>query len=254
MQDYIVFLSKYLLTLSSRGEAVENGYQVLIVDDEIEIVELVRDYLEREGFVVLTATDGQAALECARRSKPDLVVLDIMLPKIDGFEVCRQLRGEMVIPIVLLSAKGQEVDKILGLGLGADDYITKPFSPGELVARVKAHLRRSTVLSKNHEETVLSFGDLSIDIQGYRVTLKAQEVPLPSREFELLRFIAQHPNQVFTREVLFEKVWGYDYVGDDSTVTVHIRRLREKLESDPRNPRYIKTVWGVGYKFEGDGQ
>lgn len=232
---------------------MENGYCVLVVDDEIEIVELVRDYLEREGFGVITAGDGQEAIAAARRQKPDLIVLDIMLPKIDGFEVCRQLRGEMVVPILLLSAKGQEVDKILGLGLGADDYITKPFSPGELVARVKAHLRRSTLLSKTNEESSLSFGELVIDVHGYRVTCCGREVALPSREFELLRFLAQNPNQVFTREQLFEKVWGYDYIGDDSTVTVHIRRIREKLEQDPRNPRYLKTVWGVGYKFEGEG-
>ncbi len=231
---------------------MDNGYRILIVDDEIEILELVKDYLEREGFEVVTAVDGQAAIEAARRERPDLMVLDIMLPKIDGFEVCRQLRGEMVIPILLLSAKGQEVDKILGLGLGADDYITKPFSPGELVARVKAHLRRSTLLSKGHEGDIMTFNDLTIDIQGYRVTRHGQEVVLPAREFELLRFLVRHPNQVFTREMLFVKVWGYDYVGDDSTVTVHIRRLREKLEDDPRNPRYIKTIWGVGYKFEGE--
>jgi len=232
---------------------VENGYRILVIDDEIEIVELVRDYLEREGFGVITAGDGQTALATARREKPDLILLDIMLPKIDGFEVCRQLRGEMVAPIILLSAKGQEVDKILGLGLGADDYVTKPFSPGELVARVKAHLRRSTLLNKGHEETILCFGDLTIDTQGYRVTRRGQEVTLATREFELLRFLALHPNQVFTRERLFEKVWGYDYIGDASTVTVHIRRLREKLEEDPRYPRYLKTIWGVGYKFEGEG-
>lgn len=224
---------------------MENGFRILIVDDEIEIVELVRDYLEQEGYNVITAGDGQAALDAARREKPDLIVLDIMLPKIDGFEVCRRLRGEMLAPILLLSAKGQEVDKILGLGLGADDYITKPFSPSELVARVKAHLRRSTLLSKNHNaEEILIFGDLSIDVDGYKVTRCGQEVVMASREFELLRFLALHPNQVFTREQLFEKVWGYDYVGDDSTVTVHIRRIREKLEDDPRNPRYLKTIWG----------
>lgn len=232
---------------------MENGYRILIVDDEIEIVELVRDYLEREGFGVITAGDGQAAMETARRQKPDLIVLDVMLPKIDGFEVCRQLRGEMVAPILLLSAKGQEVDKILGLGLGADDYITKPFSPGELVARVKAHLRRSTLLSKVNDENILTFGDLVIDVNGYRVTCFGREVAMATREFELLRFLALHPNQVFTREQLFEKVWGYDYIGDDSTVTVHIRRIREKLENDPRKPRYLKTIWGVGYKFEGEG-
>lgn len=231
---------------------MENGYRILVVDDEIEIVELVQDYLEREGFGVIAAGDGQAAIEAARRENPDLIVLDIMLPKIDGFEVCRQLRAEMVAPILLLSAKGQEVDKILGLGLGADDYITKPFSPGELVARVKAHLRRATLLSKGHEETILTFGNLTIDVNGYKVSRCGQEVALPTREFELLRFMALHASQVFTREQLFEKVWGYDYVGDDSTVTVHIRRLREKLEDDPGDPRHIKTIWGVGYKFEGE--
>jgi DNA-binding response OmpR family regulator len=231
---------------------MENGYRVLIVDDEIEIVELVQDYLEREGFGVLTAGDGQAALAAARREKPDLIVLDIMLPKVDGFEVCRQLRSETVAPIIMLSAKGQEVDKILGLGLGADDYITKPFSPGELVARVKAHLRRSTLLSKGQDENIITCGELTIDINGYKVIRRGQEVALPTREFELLRFLALHPNQVFTREQLFEKVWGYNYVGDDSTVTVHIRRIREKLEDDPKNPGYLKTVWGVGYKFEGE--
>ena len=230
---------------------MKNGYCVLMVDDETEIVELMRDYLEQEGFAVVSAGDGQTAIVAACREKPDLIVLDIMLPKIDGFEVCRQLRSQMTVPIILLSAKDQDVDKILGLGLGADDYITKPFSPGELMARIKAQLRRSTLLSKRTEKK-LRFGDLSIDIDGYKVTLYGREVEMATREFELLRFLAIHPNQVFTRAQLFEKVWGFDYVSDDSTVTVHIRRLREKLEHDPRNPRYLKTVWGVGYKFEGE--
>ncbi|MHB8170907.1 MAG: response regulator transcription factor [Thermincolia bacterium] len=197
---------------------MENGYRILIVDDEKEIVELVTDYLEREGFRVVTAGDGQAALEAARREKPDLIILDIMLPKIDGYEVCRQIRGEMVVPIIFLSAKGQEVDKILGLGLGADDYITKPFSPGELVARVKAHLRRVNLLSKGQEDNLLCFREMTIDTQGYRVTLCGQEVALATREFELLRYLALNPNQVFTREQLFAKVWGYDYVGDASAL------------------------------------
>lgn len=226
--------------------------KILVVDDEKEIAELIRDYLRAEGFEVFLAHDGEEAVNCFREHKPQLVVLDIMLPKMDGTEVCRIIRDESNIPILMVSAKKSDVDKILALGLGADDYMTKPFSPGEMVARVKAQLRRFTKLSALPEEKEkLLYGDLEIDLKGYGVTLAGKSILLSAKEFELLRYLAQNPNQVLTREQIFDRVWSFNDFGDINTVTVHIRRIREKMEPDPAKPIFIKTVWGVGYKFTG---
>jgi len=229
-----------------------SGEKILIVEDEKEIAELVRDYLQQEGFEVFLAFDGEQGLKCYREHGPELIVLDIMLPKIDGMEVCRIIRNETAIPILMLSAKKSDVDKILGLGLGADDYVTKPFSPGELVARVKAHLRRYTRLSAPVEkQNIMRFGELEIDAKGYNVYMQGKKIDLAAKEFEILHLLACHPRQVFTREQIFDKIWGYHEYGDINTVTVHIRRLREKIEQDPSQPVFVKTVWGVGYKFDG---
>ncbi len=225
--------------------------KVLVVDDEPQILEVVSKYLAREGFQVSTARDGEAALATFNSSKPDLVVLDLMLPKVDGLEVFRRLRTLSAVPVIMLTAKGEETDRIVGLELGADDYITKPFSPRELVARVKAVLRRATTGSMLETgERTLVRGELRIDPRARSVLVADKDVELTSKEFDLLWFLASHPGQVFTRTQLLDHVWGFEYYGDSSTVTVHIRRLREKIESDPANPHYLSTVWGVGYKFE----
>jgi len=225
--------------------------KVLVVDDEPQILDVVSKYLTREGFQIVTARDGDAALTAYHANKPDLVVLDLMLPKVDGLEVFRRLRSASAVPVIMLTAKGEETDRIVGLELGADDYITKPFSPRELVARVKAVLRRATIgtMLETGERTLVR-GDLRIDPRERSVTVANRRVELTSKEFDLLWFLASHPGQVFTRTQLLDHVWGYEFYGDSSTVTVHIRRLREKIETDPANPRYLSTVWGVGYKFE----
>lgn len=225
--------------------------KVMVVDDEPQILDVVQKYLTREGFQVSTARDGEAALTAFSASKPDLIVLDLMLPKLDGLEVFKRLRGYSAVPVIMLTAKGEETDRIVGLELGADDYITKPFSPRELVARVKAVLRRATtgtVLDTG--ERVLVRGELRIDPRARTVSVGDKAVELTSKEFDLLWFLASHPGQVFTRTQLLDHVWGYEYYGDASTVTVHVRRLREKTEPNPAEPHFITTVWGVGYKFE----
>lgn len=226
--------------------------KILVVDDESEISEIIKDYLKAEDFQVVLAFDGEQALHKYEEFQPDLMILDIALPKMDGMEVCRIVRAQSAIPILMLSAKKSDIDKILALGLGADDYITKPFSPGELVARVKAQLRRYTRLSLNvpHSKT-LKYGDMEIDQRAYTVTVSGCQVPLSVKEFEILSFLAMHPLQVFTREQIFNHIWGFDTYGDINTVTVYIKKIREKIEADPAVPKYIKTVWGVGYKFEG---
>lgn len=221
---------------------------ILVVDDDPTISEVVTRYLEREGYGVDTAMDGASALRKARDGSHDLIVLDLMLPKIDGLEVCRRLRADSHVPIIMLTAKGEETDKLVGLNLGADDYLTKPFSPSELVARVKAVLRR-TAYNPATEGDTMRFPGLTINPKTRKVTSRDQEVELTAKEFELLHFLAQHPGQVFSRDQLLNDVWDYVYAGDTSTVTVHIRRLREKIEADPARPRYVVTVWGVGYKF-----
>ncbi|MHB1135066.1 MAG: response regulator transcription factor [Chloroflexota bacterium] len=227
--------------------------KILVVDDENIVREVVERYLAREGYQVSVAADGEAALRLARSERPDLVVLDLMLPRIDGLEVCRRLRAEGNLPIIMLTAKGEETDRIVGLTLGADDYMVKPFSPRELVARVQAVLRRA-----QHSPAAapgrgaIDFPDLSLDLGRRAVEVRGRPVELTPKEFDLLVFLASNPNQVFSREQLLEQVWDYKFVGDTSTVTVHIRRLREKVEENPVQPRYLKTVWGVGYKFEGN--
>lgn len=226
-------------------------YRILMVDDEKEIAELVRDYLVKEGYDVILAHDGEQALKAYRENNPSLAILDIMLPGMEGTEICRIIRSESAIPVLMLSARTGDVDKILSLGLGADDYITKPFSPAELVARVRAQLRRYTMSSPPKAEGILSFGDLKIDVKGYNVFVKEQKVELSAKEFEVLYLLCCYPGQVLTREQIFDQVWGYNEYGDINTVTVHIRKIREKIETDPSNPLFIKTVWGVGYKFSG---
>jgi DNA-binding response OmpR family regulator len=225
---------------------------VLVVDDEPTVREVVSRYLELGGYRVLVAGDGQAALELALSTQgpPDLVVLDLMLPGMDGLEVCRRLREVAPVPIVMLTARGHETDRIVGLELGADDYVVKPFSPRELVARVRSVLRRTrTAGDLAGPETGLLAGDLMINPSTREVSVAGRPVALTAREFELMLFLARHPRQVFTRGQLLQQVWEYTWLGDTSTVTVHIRRLREKVEDNPSNPQRVQTVYGVGYRF-----
>ncbi len=224
--------------------------KILVVDDEPHIVELVRYNLEREGFQVSTAYDGHEALQRARTERPDLIVLDLMLPYVDGLEVCRILRRESTVPILVLTAKDGELDRVMGLETGADDYVTKPFSPRELVARVRAILRRSRPEAAGGTQPRLVAGDLVLDPNTREVFLAGRPVDLTAKEFDLLRLLMAHPNRVFTRDALLEHVWGYDYFGSTRTVDMHISRLRDKIEDDPASPTYIVTVRGVGYKFK----
>lgn len=232
--------------------------RILVVDDERTIREVVRRYLELEGFAVTEAETGPQALSILQSSRPDLILLDIMLPGVDGFSITRRLRQaedfsglqiEGDIPIILLTARTNETDRVAGLELGADDYVTKPFSPRELVARVNAVLRRTTA-NEVESENPVEFGGLFLDPRSRSVSVNGEGVALTAKEFDLLWFLLRHPRQVFTRQQLLDKVWGYEFFGDESTVTVHVRRLREKLEPNPSKPSYIQTVWGVGYKFE----
>lgn len=222
--------------------------KILVVDDERNIVELVKFNLEKEGYEVISAYDGFEAVNQARQEKPDLIILDIMLPGQGGLEVCRTLRQETKVPIIMATAKGEEIDKILGLELGADDYITKPFSPRELIARVKAVLRRTS--TKIEEKDELIFENLSINLVRHEIKVKNQLVDLKPKEFDLLRLLATNAGKVFTRDFLLEQLWGYDYLGDTRTVDVHMRRLRQKIEDDAANPKYLRTVHGIGYKFQ----
>jgi len=234
------------------NKALHEYGDILVVDDEASVVEVVSLYLQKEGFKVRMARDGYSALSAIRQDKPALVVLDVMLPEVDGLSIMRRLRDDPTsdVPIILLTARSQETDRIYGLELGADDYVTKPFSPAELVSRVKAVLRRTHNAASGSGERPLHYGDLHIDPITRQVKVRGQEVELTATEFNLLWFMAQHPRQVFKRDQLLENVWGFSEYVDPSTVTVHIRRLREKIEADPSNPKYIVTVWGVGYKFE----
>ncbi len=225
------------------------GKKILIVDDEKNIVDIIKFNLKKEGFETIEAYDGEQAVEMALSSTPDLILLDIMLPKQDGFTVCKKLRQTLSTPILMLTAKEEEVDKVLGLELGADDYITKPFSPRELIARIKANLRRTVDDSAKSSGNVLRYGPLLIDVDRYEVTRDGEIIELTLREFELVKFLAVQQNQIFSRESLLEKVWGYEYYGDVRTVDVTVRRVREKLENDPANPQYIMTKRGVGYYF-----
>lgn len=227
--------------------------KILVVEDEKEIAHLIRDYLTASNYKVIIAGDGEEGLELFNREKPDLAILDIMLPKKDGFEVCRTIRSKSNIPILMLSAKKEDTDKIIGLGLGADDYITKPFSPRELIARVQSQLRRFTELSNTTDkEEVISHNGLVIDSTAYTVTLNGQVIPFSVKEFEILHYLAANANQALSREKIFDEIWGYNEYGDINTVTVHIRKIREKIESDPASPKFIETVWGIGYKFKGE--
>jgi len=238
--------------------SVSAPQSILVVDDEDTIRDVIRRYLERDGFVVREAADGYAALDAIGEALPDLIVLDLMLPGVDGLSLTRQLRmlkppgaeERSRVPIIMLTAKGETSDRIRGLDSGADDYLAKPFSPQELVSRVKAVLRRTNENAATMAGQALEFEGLRIDPTSHTVTLDGQTVPLTAKEFDLLWFFARHPRQVFSRTQLLDRVWGYEFFGDPSTVTVHIRRLREKIERDPSQPRYILTVWGVGYKFE----
>ena len=233
--------------------------RILVVEDDELIAALERDYLEANGYEAVVASDGSEGLRLAREEDFDLLLLDVMLPGVSGFDICREVRREKDVPIVLVTAKREDVDKIRGLGLGADDYVVKPFSPSELVARVRAHIRiHERLLGKSPEgkagenearEQSITVGELRILLPSHRVFVRGAEVSLTNREYELLAFMASNPNIVFSREQLFDRVWGMDAVGDTATVTVHINRIREKIERDSSNPEYIETVWGAGYRF-----
>jgi DNA-binding response OmpR family regulator len=220
---------------------------ILVVDDEARIVKLVRDYLERAGFDVLSALDGEAALTLARLEQPDLIILDLMLPAVDGLDVCRRLRQESGVPIIMLTARVEEADRIVGLELGADDYVTKPFSPRELVARVRATLRRAS--GEVGPTTVLRASDVELDTASLAASVDGEPVDLTPTEFQLLATLVRQPGRIFSREQLLEAVHGVAFDGYDRSVDSHIKNLRRKIEPDPRNPRYIQTVYGVGYRF-----
>jgi two-component system response regulator ResD len=225
--------------------------RILIVDDEAVVAEVLERYLRCEGFEVAIARDGEAAVAAALADKPDLVLLDLMLPGLDGLEVFRTIRSELPVPVIMLTAKGEETDRVVGLEMGADDYVAKPFSPREVVARAKAVLRRASSASGNGGTGAsLTLGDVTINPHTRHADVAGQPVELTPKEFDLLWFLASHSGQVFTRSQLLDQVWDYQYFGDASTVTVHIRRLRAKIEADAVRPRHLKTVWGVGYKFE----
>ena len=226
--------------------------KILIIEDEEASADLEKDYLELSGFEVEIAADGETGLKRALDEDFQLVILDLMLPGVDGFEICRQVREKKNTPIIMVSAKKDDIDKIRGLGLGADDYMTKPFSPSELVARVKAHLNRyqRLVNSNARENTVIEIRGLKIDKTARRVWVNGEEKNFTSREFDLLTFLAENPNHVFTKEELFRKIWDMDSVGDIATVTVHIKKIREKIEQNSAKPQYIETIWGVGYRFK----
>ena len=229
---------------------VQMATRILIVDDERVVTEVVERYLKLEGYDAAVAMDGADALKVVQEWKPHLVVLDLMLPILDGLEVCRILRKNTDLPIIMLTARGEETDRIVGLEMGADDYMVKPFSPRELVARVKSVLRRAGTNQNSSSGSTVRHGSLEINPDTREVSNGARKIELTAKEFDLLFFLASRPNRVFTRTQLMDQVWDYSYAADYSTVTVHIRRLRAKLETDPMKPRYVKTVWGVGYKFE----
>lgn len=226
--------------------------KILIIEDEEVIADLERDYLELSGFEVEITNNGKDGLDKAMTGDFSLVILDLMLPEIDGFEVCKKIRQEKNIPIIMVSAKKDDIDKIRGLGLGADDYMTKPFSPSELVARVKAHLNRYDRLvgSTQKKNDLIEIRGLQIDKVARRVWVDSEEKAFTSKEFDLLAFLAENPNRVFSKEELFREIWDMDSIGDIATVTVHIKKIREKIEYDSANPQYIETIWGVGYRFK----
>ena len=230
--------------------------RILIIEDDKSIAELEKDYLEINHFEAVICTDGKSGLSAALNEDFDLILLDLMLPGVDGFEICRTVRSQKDIPILMVTAKKEDIDKIRGLGIGADDYIVKPFSPGELIARVNSHLSRYERLTKREDTDnelkarEMTIGDLKILPEAWRVFVGDREVKLTNKEFELLLFLASNPNMVFTKDKLFDRIWGLDSLGDTATVTVHINRIREKIEEDSADPRYIETVWGAGYRFK----
>lgn len=226
--------------------------KILVVDDEQAIVDILKFNLEREGFEVVTAGDGEKGIEFFRTELPDLILLDIMMPKVDGLQACKIIRNESNVPIIMITARAEEVDKVLGLEFGADDYVTKPFGVRELIARVKSNLRRTTMdLDQNKKAQVYNFNNMTINIDKYEVSKEGKVIDLTVREYELLKFLAVQKDQIFTREQLLEKVWGYEYYGDVRTVDVTVRRLREKIEDDAAKPRFILTKRGIGYYFRG---
>ena len=226
--------------------------KVLIVEDEESIAELEKDYLELSGFEVTVAKDGESGLELALSRDFNMIILDLMLPGVDGFEICRQVREQKNTPIIIVSARKEDIDKIRGLGLGADDYMTKPFSPSELVARVKAHLARYQSLTSGvrSNNDVIEIRGIKIDKTERRVFVNGEEKAFTTKEFDLLTFLAQNPNHVYTKDELFKEIWDMESIGDIATVTVHIKKIREKIEADTSNPQYIETIWGVGYRFK----
>ncbi|MBR7058829.1 MAG: response regulator transcription factor [Stomatobaculum sp.] len=224
--------------------------RILIIEDDRSIAELERDYLEINGFETTICDDGQQGLKEALDGEYDLIILDLMLPGADGFEICRIVREKKNTPIIIVSAKHEDIDKIRGLGLGADDYITKPFSPGEMVARVKAHLNRYERLVGQSRSEVLEIRGLKIDRTSRQVWVNGEEKVFTAKEFDLLSFLASNPNHVYTREELFREIWGMESVGDIATVTVHIKKIRDKIEMNSAKPQYIETIWGVGYRFK----
>ena len=223
--------------------------RILIVEDELDLANIIKDYLVKELYEVEICTEGDKAIEIFDKFKPSLVILDLMLPGMNGYEICQNIRIKSTIPILILSAKIDEFDKVKGLNLGADDYITKPFRPRELLARVNAQLRRSQVFNKENLE-IIDIENIRIYTKEYKVEKNGRDLNLSRNEFELLVFLSKNPRQVFSREQLYERIWGFDSYGDLNTVTVTINRLRQKIEDNPKNPKYILTVWGVGYKFE----
>lgn len=229
--------------------------KILIIEDEEAIAMIEQDYLELSDFETEVVSDGASALQKLNDNSYDLILLDLMLPGgMSGYDVCKKIRGQVDIPIIMVTAKTESLDKVLGLELGADDYLTKPFDPAELVARVKANLNQYERLkgqTAQAEEKLAIGNGIVMELGSYKVTKDGKELRFPNKEFELLRFLAQNPNYVYSKEQLFEKIWGYDYIGDPATVAVHINRIREKIEQDSNNPKLIETVWGVGYRFNG---
>lgn len=230
-------------------------HRILIVEDDDDICMVEEAYLQASGFETFIVSDGEKVLPLLQEEDFDLILLDLMLPGKNGYEICEEIRGEVNIPILMVTARTESIDKIRGLGLGADDYITKPFDPAELVARVNANIRqynrltRANQMGLGEKEDEILIGDIRIFLQGWKVYKGEEEIHFPNREFELLKFMAENPNIVFSKEQLFEKIWGYDYVGDSATVMVHINRIREKIEDDSKNPKIIETVWGAGYRL-----
>ncbi|MBM7561275.1 response regulator transcription factor [Fusibacter tunisiensis] len=225
--------------------------KILIVEDDLQIQTLLKDYINASGYIAITASDGEEALMKFESETPSLALLDIIVPKIDGFELCRKIRNESSIPIIMLSSKKEDTDKILALGLGADDYVEKPFSPRVLIAKIQSHLRRANELSGKGSVEVLQCGDLELDIKARTVKIKDRFIPFSVKEFEILHYLMLNKNQALSREKIFDEIWGYNEYGDINTVTVHVRKIREKIEPDPSNPTFIETVWGIGYKFKG---